>query len=65
MAIPMVEPDVLSPSLIEAAKRRARVAIQQGKNLKAEAEAVAARSTEMVEANHLTEHLSKLFSRSE
>lgn len=56
---------ILSPSLIELAKQRARAAVVRTRSLEVEAEAIAERSVEMLEANHLTEHLSKLLTRGE
>lgn len=53
----------LSPSLIEQAKQRARGAVVRTRTLEEEAADAAARTAALVEANHLTEHLARLFGR--
>ena len=50
----------LSAATIASAKRRAEAAVVRMRHLEDEARDVAARSTEVTEANHLTEHLASL-----
>ena len=64
MTTPSTTIDVcLSPGLIEQAKQRARGAVERTRNLEVEAADAAARTAALVESNHLTEHLAKLFGK--